>query len=376
MTAVYIHIPFCQSKCPYCSFSSFACDETIHRPYAEAIKRELSSWRKYKPPPITTLFLGGGTPTILAPKLLDDILNHCISSFGLGSGAEISIEANPGTVDKVSLRHLRDSGFNRISFGVQSFDDDELSLLGRIHDHRDAVAAVQAAQLAGFDNINIDLMYGIPGQTVSSWVNNVQTAIKLQPQHLSLYQLTIEEGTAFGRMYDLGQLNLPSEEHVCDMEDNTREVAADNNFIQYEISNWAPPGHQCRHNIVYWQNRRYIGVGAGAVSYWNGVRQRRVESPQTYVDLMLNNKGDAVLCEEEKLDHEACFRETVIMGLRMVEGVNLSTLEERFGIDPLNYYQHKLKTLLSNNFLSVSDTHLFLTEKGRAIANTVMAELV
>lgn len=377
MTAVYIHIPFCRQKCPYCSFPSFVDKNHLYEIYAEALIRELDIWgRKADTPiePITSLFLGGGTPTVFPAQSLGNILASCFSLFGRSADAEISIEANPGTVDEALLDQLCSAGVNRVSFGIQSFSDRELSILGRIHDSQAAVAAVKMAQETGFENINIDLMYGIPGQTASDWQKNVEIALGLQPQHLSMYQLTLEEGTPFAAWFENGRISLPAEEDILAMDAITKRLTNQNNLQQYEISNWAEYGKECRHNQVYWRNEEYIGAGAGAVSYWSAVRQRRIESPQKYIQAIHNSTG--LIVEEERLDNEAAFRETVIMGLRMVQGVNLNRLKNRFGIDPCEYYRSELPELQKAGLLRLSSTHLALTAAGMALANTVMAKLV
>jgi len=383
MTALYIHIPFCRQKCPYCSFTSYADNEHHFEAYIDALLQELGLWARVthmaglggEPvEPLTSIFMGGGTPTALPVRSLVNILEKCLTLFGSSTDAEISIEANPGTVDAAMLADLAACGVNRISFGVQSFKDTELNCLDRIHDSRAAVGAVEMAYAAGIDNINIDLMYGIPGQTSSDWQKNIEIALSLNPQHLSMYQLTIEDGTPFSVWHADGRISLPAEDEILAMDAITRETANREGLYQYEISNWCRPGKECQHNLVYWRNEEYLGVGAGAVSYWQGSRKRRVASPRKYIEAMHNSSS--LIIEEETLDKDASFRETVVMGLRLVQGVDLLRVRKRFGIDPREYYRDELQVLQEAGLINVTATHLALTAAGLAIANTVMAELV
>jgi len=377
MTALYIHIPFCRQKCPYCSFTSYADQDQLFSAYTDALIHELCLWGRMAGMPVaplTSLFMGGGTPTVLPARFLVNILEKCFALFGMSTDAEISLEANPGTVDAAMLTDLVSCGVNRISFGVQSFKNSELNFLGRIHDSRAAMTAVEMAHAAGIENINIDLMYGIPEQTPSDWQKNMEIALSLRPQHLSMYQLTIEDGTPFSTWYADGRISLPAEEEILAMDAITKEMANRQGLYQYEISNWARPGRECQHNLVYWRNEEYIGVGAGAVSYWQGARKRRVASPRKYIEAMKD--PSALIVEEENLDREASFRETVIMGLRLVQGVDLLRVQKRFGIDPREYYRDELLMLKDAGLISLTETHLALTVAGLSLANTVMAQLV
>lgn len=375
MTAVYIHIPFCLSKCPYCSFSSFACDKKLFQPYVNAVKKDLTGWRKKTGvSSVETLFVGGGTPTRLSSLQLGDIIDHSASLFDFVDDAEVSVEANPGTVDFQSLSVLREHGVNRISFGIQSLNDSELRSLGRIHSSSQASEAVKMAHRAGFSNINIDLMYGIPGQTALSWEHNLEKAMHLDVQHLALYQLSIEAGTSFFDLHRRGELQLPSEEAIAEMDEVTERMTRSHSFRQYEISNFAKPGYECRHNLTYWRNDPYIGVGAGAVSYWQGTRQRRISDSEKYINALQD--GRSVIEESELLENEAAFRETVIIGLRMVQGVSLAALEQRFNIDLCDYYSKDLPALMHDQLIGINDTHCYLTPKGRTFANQVLSVLV
>ncbi|MBU0944758.1 MAG: radical SAM family heme chaperone HemW [Proteobacteria bacterium] len=375
VTALYIHIPFCAAKCSYCSFNSYAGLEGLQERYVEALCVEMvksASGRRIAP--LQTIFLGGGTPTLLSASLLRKVLSSCLALFPLAPDAEISIEANPGTVDGEKLDFLRAAGVNRLSLGVQSFADQELGRIGRIHSAAEAVRAVHMARAAGFQNLSLDLMYGLPDQDAGSWRTSLETAFSLALNHLSLYQLTVEEGTPLERMVREKRVQLPDDDDVAVMDALSTELSAGAGLLQYEISNYAQPGYQCRHNITYWENRDYLAIGSGAVSCLDGCRRRTVAGPEQYCDLI--EAGQSVVIEEETLQADASFRETVIMGLRLNRGVSLNQLQRRYGILPEDYYGKILEQLIADGLLVQKGGYLRLTERGRVFANRVMAELV
>ncbi len=375
MNSLYIHIPFCLSKCSYCSFNSYAGMESMFERYVQALKKEAVALSfSHEIPPLNTLFFGGGTPTVLSEDLLITILEFCGEYFGMAEGAEISLEANPKSIDFLKLLTLRQAGFNRISIGVQSFVDQELQLLGRLHSAQDGWNAVKDAQSAGFSNISVDLMSGIPGQCAGSWRWSLETALSLKPDHLSLYQLAVEEGTRFHQLSEDGELVLPEEEEVLVMDGLIEKLCPAAGFWQYEISNYAQPGHTCNHNINYWENGEYLALGAGAVSYWGGERIKTIAHPPTYCAKI--ETGESTVAEKERLDREQSFRESVIMGLRMSKGVSFVRLYERYKIRLQEYYRSELEGLMKNGLVMLTNTHLLLTKKGRQVANQVMAELV
>lgn len=375
MSSLYIHIPFCLSKCPYCSFVSYAGMNTLHRRYATALLREAQQLKQANNhEALSTLFLGGGTPTILGGEVLADLVTGCAELFGLAGGAELSIEANPKTIDPEKLKRLRHAGINRLSIGVQSFNDQELRTLGRAHSSEDAVQTVRQARNAGFTDISLDLMYGLPGQSPGSWQASLEQALSLSPTHLSLYQLTIEAGTLFFQQQEQGLLELPDDDEVTAMDRITATLCPQAGLARYEISNYARPGFECRHNINYWQNRPYLALGAGAVSCLDGCRRRRINDPLRYCEFI--ESGQPVIAEEECLEPAASFRETVIMGLRMVRGVSRKELQARYGLDVEEYYGEQLLRLVAQGLLELSANSLRLTERGLKFANQVMAELV
>ncbi|MBU0664119.1 MAG: radical SAM family heme chaperone HemW [Proteobacteria bacterium] len=375
MSSLYIHIPFCLSKCPYCSFVSYPGMDKLYRRYVAALLREAQWLQQHTSVPLlSTLFLGGGTPTILAGRELAELVSCCQELFAFCDQAEISIEANPKTIDLEKLSLLRHSGINRLSIGVQSFNDKELQLLGRPHSAEDAAEAVRMARAAGLDNISLDLMYGLPGQDHKSWQQTLEQAISLRPDHLSLYELTVEQGTPYHLQRNQGLLNLPDEEDMVIMDQLTATLCQQGGLAQYEISNYARPGYECRHNINYWQNGPYLALGAGAVGCVDGRRQQKTGDPRRYCEQI--ESGQSVVQEEECLERTASFRETVIMGLRMSCGVSMTQLQKRYEMAPDDYYGDTLTHLIDQGLVEMTTSHLRLTARGRIFANQVMAELV
>ncbi len=374
-SSLYIHIPFCVAKCSYCSFNSYTGLDRLQERYVDAVAIECSNVDSGGGrTPLRSVFLGGGTPSLLSTGQLKRLFGIIFSNFEIAAGAEISIEANPGTIEKEKLETLLQCGVNRLSIGVQSFNDTELHAIGRIHSAEEARHAIENAQAIGFDNLSIDLMYGLPGQTAKSWQQNLETVLSMSVQHLSLYQLTVEEKTPLESMLKRGRVELPHEDVVADMDAITASLLAKSDFTQYEISNYARQGYQCQHNVNYWHNADYYGIGAGAVSYSHGKRIRNIASPERYCELLEEDRS--VQVEKECLEREESFRETVIMGLRMNQGVSTKNLQERYGLDFKQVYGDIVKKLCAQNLLEHNNVNYFLTVKGRVFANLVMAELV
>lgn len=375
---LYLHVPFCLRKCPYCSFFSVpAGPEKVVR-YCQALLRQIdvlaaANWSGGQP--FSTIFFGGGTPSILPAADLAAFLHACRAKFPLATNEiETSIEVNPATVGETELQQLRQAGFNRLSVGVQSLDDAGLQVLGRPHNAAEARAVVVAARQAGFANLNLDLMFGLPGQTTAGWQRTLQAAIGLGPEHLAIYELTIEEDTPFAALREQGRLALPSEDEVLAMMVITAEETARAGFARYEISNYARPGRECRHNLNYWHNGSYLGLGAGAVSCLDGRRLAAVQDIEQYCRSI--ESGQEPWSEVEELNPEARFRETVIMGLRLTAGISLADLERRFGVNALNYYGPTLRRLAEQDLVAIDGDNLRLTARGLPLANQVMALLV
>lgn len=374
--SLYLHIPFCRSRCAYCSFNSYACPSPPAA-YLAALAGQIRYWGKHewcRERTFATLFVGGGTPTIYDGGELAGLVRQCRESFNFGEDPEITVEANPNTVNVQSLGALRRGGVNRLSLGVQAFSDRLLAVLGRSHTVAEAALAIKGARRAGFANINLDLMYGLPGQDVAAWRDTLVQALDYEPEHLACYELTIEDGTPFAALVDKGELALPAEEELLAMAGVTHDLLARAGLARYEISNYAAPGRECRHNVNYWRNGSYLGLGAGAVSCLSGLRLGTVKDPEAFVDVI--QAGELPLAEAECLPLAARFRESVVMGLRMVEGVSCARLHRQFGLTPTGYYGNMLEDLQQQGLITVSEESLRLTERGLPVANQVLARLV
>jgi oxygen-independent coproporphyrinogen-3 oxidase len=376
-TGLYIHIPFCRSKCHYCAFNSRPFKKAELAPYFRALLSHIDMvagdpWcrdRKF-----SSLFIGGGTPTVCGTEELLRLIGHCRQSFSFIPRPEISIEGNPDTISLSMLSRLRRAGANRISIGVQSFDDELLQAIGRIHTAAQGTKAVQLAQQAGFDNVNVDLMFGLPGQTADQHEESIDIALSLGITHLAVYELMLEEGATLLKMLNENRLVLPDEETVIAMMVTLEERLRKAGFLRYEISNYGLPGFQCRHNVNYWRNGSYVGIGAGAVSNFSGLRLTNLKSPEAYCAALDNKRYP--FSEGEALSEAARMRETVIMGLRMTEGVEFKELIEQFprGISP--DYLEIIGRLRSMQLMADDKKRLQLTHRGLMLANQVLSELV
>lgn len=374
---LYIHIPFCRSKCGYCAFYSLPGKDLPLAPYFQALQREISLRSRSNPlggRKFATIFFGGGTPTMLPAADLVRLLDSCRGAFSFQADPEVSVEVNPATIDREGLHTLRQGGFNRISIGLQSLNDKELRLLGRPHDVAAGLDTARLAKSVGFTNLSLDLMYGLPGQTVQQWRVNLRRALELAPQHLSIYELTPEEGTPLAGQLDKGAYHLPPEDDLLEMMEITVRECEAHGIRRYEISNYALPGFECEHNRNYWLARPYLGLGPGAVSRLADLRTANVANLEAYCQSLEQNSMPA--SEEEFLGPETLFRETVILGLRMLSGLSISHLQQSYGIDPNAYYGETLTNLIRQNFLSIEGDHLRLTPRGLPIANSVAALFV
>lgn len=365
---LYIHIPFCLAKCGYCDFPSYAGLEALFGEYTTALVQEMEG---VGPAEVRTVYLGGGTPTVLPPSDLAKILDAARRQFRLEAQAEISIEANPGTLDPKVLRHLRTAGFNRLSLGVQSFDDWELRLLGRIHSARDAIVAVERSRQAGFDNLSLDLLYGLPRQTLATWQRSLDVALDLTPDHLSLYALTVEEGTPLRGAIARGELPLPDPDLAADMYEYAQDLLETAGFVHYELSNWSrDSAHMCQHNLIYWRNEPYLGLGVGAHSWLEGRRWANTPSPAAYIDQIAAGKGP--VSTSEAIPRPLEMSETLMMGLRLLdEGVPLERFHQRFGLPLETQYGGELEELSDLGLIEVHEGTLRLSKRGRLLGNQV-----
>ena len=375
---LYIHVPFCLRKCAYCDFYSVAVNAKLADRYLTALSTQIrQTAREIQHLEFTpkSIFFGGGTPTVLGTEQLLALLRECEREFFCRADRlETSIEVNPATVAEHDYAQLRQAGFNRISIGVQTLDDGELAAIGRPHTAAEARQAVSLARRAGFSNLSLDLMYGLPGQNFASWQQTLERALALDPDHLSIYELTLAQGTPMAGMVERGLLRLPDEDQVLSMLEHSVELTARAGMERYEISSYARSGYTCGHNINYWQNGAYLGLGPAAVSCLSGRRLNAVADVEQFCGRMASR--GSVWEEEEALNREERFRETVIMGLRMLKGVSLSALEERFSINAVAYYGPILERLQQQKLIILARDRLYLSDQGLLLANRVMAELV
>lgn len=365
--AVYVHTPFCPSKCGYCDFNSYAMDGEIVDRTVAAVRRQIlqSPWRGR---PAKTVFFGGGTPTLLSANQLSCILDALRSSHPFTGDVEITSEANPGTVSLEKLTAMRQAGFNRLSLGAQSFHAGDLRLLGRVHNEFDIFSAFVAARQAGFDNVNLDLMFALPGQTLTAYRRNLNIALSLDPDHLSLYGLTIEANTRFYKYEQRGILHLPSEDSQVQMYEASVESCLKHGLRQYEISNFAKPGYECRHNLAYWHGEEYLGYGPGAVGCVEtekGVHYRytNLKHPLGYCEAI--EQGSKVFCEEETLDEQTLQTERIMLGLRLNEGI------PRWWV-PISGFEFAM----NQGWLTQSGERIMLTRQGRHFCSEVTARLI
>ncbi len=406
--SLYIHVPFCTHRCAYCDFNTYAGQEALIPAYVDALTREINFVGKQvkdheaKRPggystKVHTIFFGGGTPSLLSPPQFDSILRSIRSAFALTADAEITIEANPGTVSFADLQGLRSLGINRISFGVQSANPFELRMLERTHTFLDVIEAVTSARKAGFDNLNLDLIYGLPEQTLSSWQTTVRRVLDLHPEHISAYALTLERGTPFGRWASKGLLPLPDPDLAAEMYEFAEEFLASNGYVHYEISNWAkrkdernssfiihPSAFMCRHNLQYWRSLPYLGVGAGAHGYAAGHRYSNVLRVKTYIERMTNYQlpnspfplsPAAVNRHRQTLEDD--MSEYMLNNLRLVEaGVAEADFRSRFGRELREVYGREVEDLLRSGLLEYRQGGYRLTPRGRLLGNQVFVRFV
>lgn len=396
--SLYIHIPYCVAKCPYCDFNSHAASRWPERDYTDALIAELERYASQEPwhgGQLQTVFFGGGTPSLFAPESISAVLAAVFRLWPLTSAVkggapsppsssadcpqptahppEITLEANPGTVSAEKLAGFRAAGVNRLSFGVQSFQPRHLATLGRIHSGGDAIDAVRSARDAGFANVNIDLIFAVPGQSLEEWEADLRAAIELETEHVSAYNLTFEEGTAFHALRNKGEIVAQPEEIELAMFTRTQEALGSAGLAQYEISNYARPGRPCRHNLNYWQGGAYLGVGAGAHSFaWQagGRRWSNEKSPSGYVARVQHDRH--ARATEESLTERQARGEFVFLGLRCLDGLDTRAFAERFGVELSEAFPHS-ETLRRQGLLIAEDSAWRLSDRGLLVADSVFA---
>jgi oxygen-independent coproporphyrinogen-3 oxidase len=374
-TGLYIHVPFCSSKCNYCDFNSYAGRLDVAENYFEALKKEIELYANtIRDNLIDTIFIGGGTPSCVNQKYISEVLNLCKLKFNISETCEISTESNPGTLDIEKLTAYRRSGINRISIGLQAYQSKLLKYLGRRHSTDDFITSVELAKKAGFININADVIFGIPGQTMEDWVETLKVLVELDITHISAYSLKIEEGTKFGDMLESGELTQVEDELDRNMYHYAIDFLKENGFMQYELSNFAKEGYQCKHNLTYWKCVDYLGLGAGAHSLLEGERFSNKYTIESYINSI--EKGLKPVEESYKLEFSDRVSEYMFLGLRLNQGVNNSEFKKLFGQDMFNMYEESFKELQQKKLIEICGERVSLTPLGLDLANQVFMKFV
>ena len=373
---LYIHIPFCVRKCLYCDFLSGPQSQEVIDKYVDCLCKEIKSQTEIVSK-VSTLFIGGGTPSVLSEVQIQKIFATLMDVFIFEEQAEITIEVNPGTITKEKFEAYKKCGINRISFGLQSTNNEELKLLGRIHTYEEFLNNYRLARECGFDNINIDLMSAIPKQTVSSFENTLEKVIALQPEHISAYSLIIEDGTPFAKMYGEGcakEVDLPTEEEERRIYYRTVELLEEAGYQRYEISNYAKCGRECKHNLGYWERKEYLGLGLGASGFVNEMRYRNTDDMTVYLEHALN--PNCIKVETEQLSLVSQMEEYMFLGLRKTRGVSVSQFFRIFGKTMESIYGEQLSKLENEALIRRDGDRVMLTEQGIDVSNYVLAEFL
>ena len=382
MPSLYVHVPFCVQKCDYCAFYSHS---LVHSPkslislYLEGLAIEIEKRKEDAPQGISSVFIGGGTPTALGDRELVCLMEMIERNFRFQPEMEYTVEGNPGTITAAKLKGLRHFGTNRFSLGVQSFNDKLLSSVGRIHIAQEAREAIRALRTAGFDNISLDLMFGLPSQNMAIWQATIEEALSYSPEHLSLYGLMLEEGTPLYERYRVNNRlpdRLPDDDVQAEMYDWAVERLKQAGYRHYETSNFARPGYECRHNLGYWRGKDYIGLGPGGVSCLNGVRWKNIEDVQAYLSRLKSGLGPVDEVSREVLSQHECMTERMILGLRLAEGVNLKSFRSDFGVDVRDNYRDVLERYKDKPVFIFQGDYLRLNSKFIFVSNSILQEFV
>ncbi len=374
-TGLYIHVPFCSSKCNYCDFNSYAGRLDVAQSYFDALKKEIELYyntMRYNI--IDTIFIGGGTPSCVNQNYINEVLTLCKIKFNISESCEISIESNPGTLDIEKLNTYRRSGINRISIGLQAYQSKLLKYLGRRHSKEDFIASVELAKKAGFININADVIFGIPGQTMKDWAKTLKVLVGLDITHISAYSLKIEEGTRFGDMLENGELTQVEDELDRNMYHYAIDYLKENGFMQYELSNFAKEGYECKHNLTYWKCVDYLGLGAGAHSLLEGERFSNKYTIEKYINAI--EKGLKPVEERYQMEYSDRISEYMFLGLRLNQGVNNSEFKKLFDQDMFNVYEESFKELQHKKLIEICGESVSLTRLGLDLANQVFVKFV
>ena len=387
--AVYVHIPFCLSKCNYCDFNTYEGIESLMPTFVDALSSEIDLWgKRLHRPDVSTVFFGGGTPSYLPAESISRLLEHLRQATNIAPGAEITLEANPDDVNSENADTWLNAGFNRISIGIQSFNEQILHALSRRHDSKQAISAVATAQSAGFENISIDLMFGLPNQSLTTWENSLRHAIELKTDHLSLYGLQIEPRTPLQRDVLRGSLPKPDDDLAADMYEMAMDHLHEAGYEHYEISNWCRPGFRSRHNLAYWLNQPYLGVGPGAHSSLMGRRFANMKSPRRYISAICSadfpDETDSTAISErliavdfvEVTSPEMAMAETMMLGIRLSEGVTKSEFKRHFNIAMCDVYGTAISKLVATGLIEDDGDRIRLTRRGRLLGNVVFEAFI
>jgi oxygen-independent coproporphyrinogen-3 oxidase len=367
---LYVHIPFCKKKCNYCDFCSFSnLDESCRKTYITKLIGEIGNYKREERIKVDTVFFGGGTPSLLSPKEFELIGDAIYDSFCIMENAEFTVEANPGTVSEEKIRTLISCGVNRISLGMQTIHENELKILGRIHTYNKFLSAYNLVRKCGIENISIDVMYGIPEQTMDSYKKTLGEVVALKPEHISAYGLILEENTDFWNRKS--RLNLPSEDVECDMYFMACELLMKNGYSHYEISNFAKPGFESRHNLKYWRDEEYIGVGIAAHSYFKEERFSNSDKLPEYL-----SQSSANYISRELIDKNSHAYEYAMLALRLSSGFSLSEYQEKFGLDFLSSNREKVDRYIEEGYMHLKGDRISLSEKGFYVSNTILTDLL
>lgn len=369
--SLYIHIPFCKQKCLYCDFPSYAGLEALENEYIKALNKEIID--KASDYIISSIFIGGGTPSYLNEKNLESLL-MTLEKLNLKEDAEFTVECNPGTLNENKLTIMKKHKVNRLSMGLQSTKDNLLKTVGRIHTFKEFKENYMLARKIGFKNINVDLMFGLPDQTLEDWKQSLEEIVLLQPQHISAYSLIIEEGTCFYKLYEENKLNLPSEECERDMYLITKDILKKHGYHQYEISNFAKDNNECFHNKIYWQCKEYLGLGASASSFIDENRIKNIDNINQYIKKINNNEDVREEVYQNSIEDD--MEEFVFMGLRMIEGISLDEFKKRFHKNINDIYADVIEKNVKLELLVQDKGKLYLTPKGIELSNAVMSDFI
>jgi oxygen-independent coproporphyrinogen III oxidase len=377
MSGIYIHIPFCERKCIYCDFYSVENLNLIDR-FTESLLKEIEIFSIeadfFNDSIFDTIYFGGGTPSLLEPTQIEKILNKLSQSFKISSNPEITLETNPGTVDKRKLLEFKNLGVNRISFGVQSFFDDDLKFLGRIHTGEDAFKCVNDSFEVGFENVSIDLIFGLPGQTVEKWLENLKFAVSLNVPHISAYNLIVEGGTPLHELVSLGKVEIPEDEIQAQLYERTIDFLENAGYVHYEVSNYAFEGFECRHNLKYWQYENYIGFGPSAHSFWINKRWWNFANLNKYINAL--DLGKIPVANFEILDEEKMIEEFIYLGLRS-KGINVARFKGKFGFEFVDGdIKDEIEELERAGYITIEDDFIKLTPKGFLLCDEIVLRLI